>query len=397
MYGVHSVAMLQKPGQLSPNSNLQKNPCATQSKNYCFSGSFGCQSGNEKLETHSSLATFAENFMIQVGIIGYGYWGPNLVRNFFGQKNCIVKVVADSRPNRLDLLSQSYPSIKTVKDANDIFNDPEIDAVVIATPVFTHFELANKALLQGKHVLLEKPMASSVKECESLIELALQKNLLLMVDHTFLYTGAVEKIKEIIDTDTLGKVKYLDSTRINLGLFQPDINVLWDLAPHDLSILRFLHNEKPYSINATGISHTNNGIENIAFMTINYPSGFIAHLNCSWSSPLKVRMMLIGGDKKMIIYNDVEPTEKIKIYDTAYEVKTDEDKNKILVDYRVGDIYVPKVNNKEALALVANDFITGILEAKTPRSSCNIGLDIVKMLEASEQSIKNNGIEVKIN
>jgi predicted dehydrogenase len=335
--------------------------------------------------------------MIQAGIIGYGYWGPNLVRNFFSQKNCTIKAVADSRPQRLEILNSLYPSIKGVLNADEIINDPEIDAVIIATPVFTHFELAKKALLNGKHVMLEKPMASTVQECEVLIDLARQKNLILMVDHTFLYTGAVEKIKEIIDADTLGNVKYLDSTRINLGLFQPDINVLWDLAPHDLSILRYLHDEKPYSINATGISHTHNNIENIAYMTINYQSGFIAHLNCSWTSPVKVRMMLIGGDKKMIIYNDLEPTEKIKIYDTAYEVKTDEDKNQILVDYRVGDIFVPKVNNKEALALVANDFINGIIENKEPRSSSHIGLDIVKMLEASEQSIKNNGVEVKIN
>jgi predicted dehydrogenase len=335
--------------------------------------------------------------MIQAGIIGYGYWGPNLVRNFFSQKNCTIKAVADSRSNRLDILTKLYPSVKGVLSADEIINDPEIDAVIIATPVFTHFNLAKKALLNGKHVMLEKPMASTVQECEILIDLAKQKNLILMVDHTFLYTGAVEKIKEIIDADTLGNVKYLDSTRINLGLFQPDINVLWDLAPHDLSILRYLHDEKPYSINATGISHTNNNIENIAYMTINYPSGFIAHLNCSWTSPVKVRMMLIGGDKKMIIYNDLEPTEKIKIYDTAYEIKTDEDKNQILVDYRVGDIFVPKVNNKEALASVASDFINSILDNKMPRSSSHIGLDIVKMLEASEQSIKNNGVEVKIN
>lgn len=334
--------------------------------------------------------------MINVGIIGYGYWGPNLVRNFFGQKDCVIKSVADARPNRLELLAKAYPSVQGVLNADDILNDPAIDAVVIATPVFTHFPLAQKALQNGKHVLLEKPMASSVQECNILIGLAAQKNLLLMVDHTFLYTGAVEKIKELIDTNALGNVKYLDSTRINLGLFQPDINVLWDLAPHDLSILRYLHDETPYSVNATGISHTHNGIENIAFMTINYQSGFIAHLNCSWSSPVKVRMMLIGGDQKMIIYNDVEPTEKIKVYDTGYELKSDEDKNKILVDYRVGDIYVPKVNNKEALAQVASDFIGGILEKRTPRSSHHIGLDIVKMLEASEQSIKNKGAEVKI-
>lgn len=334
--------------------------------------------------------------MVKIGIIGYGYWGPNLVRNFFSQKNCIVKAVADARPNRLELLTQLYPGIQPVTDAAAILNDPEIDAVVIATPVFTHFSLAQEALKNGKHVLLEKPMASSAEECEILINLAEQKNLTLMVDHTFLYTGAVEKIKETLDSGELGNAKYIDSTRINLGLFQPDINVLWDLAPHDLSILRYLHDETPYSVNATGISHTVNGIENIAFLTVNYTSGFIAHFNCSWSSPVKVRMMMIGGDKKMIVYNDVEPTEKIKLYDTAYELKTDEDKSRILVDYRVGDIFVPKVSNKEALASVAGDFITSIEKSSVPRSSSAIGLDIVKILEASEKSIKNKGIEIKI-
>lgn len=334
--------------------------------------------------------------MIQIGIIGYGYWGPNLTRNFFNQKDSKVKAVADFNPLRLEQLLQSYPTIKAVQDADEIINDPDIDAVIIATPVHTHFSLAQKALSNGKHVLLEKPMASSVKECEQLIELSLQKNLVLMVDHTFLYTGAVEKIKELIDTDMLGNLKYLDSTRINLGLFQPDINVLWDLAPHDLSILRYVYNAKPYSVNATGISHTVNGIENMAFLTINYTSGFIAHLNCSWTSPVKVRLMLIGGDKRMIIYNDVEPTEKIKIYDTAYQMKTEE-KKQFLVDYRVGDIYVPKISNKEALASVADDFISSITENKLPRSSYSIGLDIVKILEAAERSIKNNGVEVTIN
>ena len=334
--------------------------------------------------------------MIRIGIIGYGYWGPNLVRNFFSQKGCSVKSVADTRFNRLEDLKLLYPTIQTFHDADEIINDTEIDAVIIATPVNSHFSLAQKALTKGKHVLIEKPMASSVSECEKLVELSLQKNLVLMVDHTFLYTGAIEKIKETIDTGLLGNIKYLDSTRINLGLFQPDINVLWDLAPHDLSILRYLYDDTPYSINATGISHTHNGIENIAFMTINYTSGFIAHLNCSWTSPVKVRLMMIGGDKKMIVYNDVEPSEKIKIYDTAYQVKTDEDKKQILVDYRVGDIFVPKINTKEALASVADDFITSITQSTLPRSSYVIGMDIVKMLEASEKSIKNNGVEVKL-
>lgn len=334
--------------------------------------------------------------MITVGIIGYGYWGPNLVRNFFSLANCRVKAVADARKQRLEHLAKNFPSVSGVSNADDIINDPAIDAVVIATPVFTHFELAQKALQQGKHVLLEKPMTSTVEEAETLINLALQKNLSLMVDHTFLYTGAVEKIKEMIDGDKLGAVKYLDSTRINLGLFQPDINVLWDLAPHDLSILRYIINEAPYSVNATGVSHTNNNIENIAYLTIKYQSGFIAHFNCSWTSPVKVRMMLIGGDKKMILYNDVEPTEKIKVYDTGYNHRTDEEKKQILVDYRTGDIYVPKLSTTEALVGVATDFVSSIVEKTTPRSGYQLGLDVVKILEASERSIKNNGCEILI-
>lgn len=334
--------------------------------------------------------------MIKVGIIGYGYWGPNLVRNFFSQKNCTVEMVADSRQNRLDILSQSYPTVKTTQHADDLIKSPDVDAVIIATPVFTHFPLAKKALEHGKHVLLEKPMASTVAECNELIELATQKNLTLMVDHTFLYTGAVERMKDMIDGGYLGKIKYIDSTRINLGLFQPDINVLWDLAPHDLSILRYLHDEKPYSVNATGVSHTGNGIENIAFLTINYSSGFIAHINCSWTSPVKVRSMLIGGDQKMIVYNDVEPTEKIKIYDTGYQHTTDEEKKQVLVDYRVGDIFVPKINNAEALAAVAGDFAQSIMHKSDPKSSWQIGFDIVRILEASDRSIKNRGKEVLV-
>jgi predicted dehydrogenase len=333
---------------------------------------------------------------MNIGIIGFGYWGPNLVRNFNAQPNCTIKAVADANPNRLAQINKQYPNVKALQNADDLLNDTEIDAVIIATPVFSHFPLAQKALQNGKHVLLEKPMASSVKECEILMDLAAQKGLTLMVDHTFLYTGAVEKIKATIDAGEIGKVKYIDSTRINLGLFQPDINVLWDLAPHDLSILNYLHTEQPYSVNATGVSHTVNGIENIAYMTVNYQSGFIAHFNCSWSSPVKVRMIMIGGDEKVIVYNDLEPTEKIKLYDTAYELKTDEDKSKILVDYRVGDIYVPKVKQNEALSSVAADFLNSIAQKSTPRSSATIGLQIVSLLEASQKSIKSNGSEIKL-
>lgn len=333
---------------------------------------------------------------IRVGVIGYGYWGPNLVRNFFSAENCIVKAVADARPERLALLAKVFPSVQGVKDADDIIKDTEIDAVVVATSVFSHYALAKKALENGKHVLIEKPMTSSVAQANELIELADKKGLTLMVDHTFLYTGAVQKMKEIIDAGSIGNPCYFDSTRINLGLFQPDINVLWDLAPHDISILTYLVDGDPCSINATGISHTRNGIENIAYMTVNYNSDFIAHFNCSWTSPVKMRQTLIGGDKKMIVYNDLEPTEKVKIYDTGYNHKTEEDKTRIMVDYRTGDVYLPKVKLQEALSGVANDFVTSIINKSQPVSNAILGMKVVKILEASQESIRNNGKEVKI-
>jgi predicted dehydrogenase len=333
---------------------------------------------------------------INVGVIGYGYWGPNIVRNFFATADCTVKSVADGRPERLNALAKIFPSIQGVKDGNDIINSKDIDAVVIATPVFTHFALAKRALENGKHVLIEKPMTASVTEADELINLAAQKGLTLMADHTFLYTGAVEKMKEIIDTEVIGKPLYFDSARINLGLFQPDVNVLWDLAPHDISILTYLIADTPESINATGISHTRNKVENIAYLTVNYNSDFIAHFNCSWSSPVKVRQTLIGGDKKMILYNDLEPSEKVRVYDTGYNHKTDEDKNRIMVDYRTGDVFIPKLSSREALAGVASDFIQSILLKKDPLANAELGRKVVKILEASQESIKNNGKEIKI-
>lgn len=332
---------------------------------------------------------------INVGVIGYGYWGPNIVRNFFSTNNCTVKAVADGRPERLAALSKIFPTIKGIANGDDIINDPSIDAVVVATPVFTHFALAKKALLNGKHVLIEKPMTSTVAESEELINLAAQKGLTIMADHTFLYTGAVQKMKELMETH-VGKPHYFDSTRINLGLFQPDVNVLWDLAPHDISILTYLITEAPASINATGISHTKNNIENIAYMTVNYNSDFIAHFNCSWSSPVKVRHTLIGGDNKMIVYNDLEPSEKIRVYDTGYNHKTDEDKNRIMVDYRTGDVFIPKLSSREALAGMADDFIQSVIQKKEPLANATLGMQVVKILEASQQSIKNNGKEIKI-
>ncbi|HLA58004.1 MAG TPA: Gfo/Idh/MocA family oxidoreductase, partial [Puia sp.] len=310
--------------------------------------------------------------------------------------DCTVRMVADGRPERLNLLAKTFPSIQGVRDAEDIIGSKEVDAIVIATPVHTHFELAKRSLLQGKHVLIEKPMTSSVWEADELIELATKKGLTLMADHTFLYTGAVQKMKEIIQTEVIGTPLYFDSSRINLGLFQPDINVLWDLAPHDISILTYLITEIPESINATGISHTGNKIENIAYLTVNYNSNFIAHFVCSWSSPVKVRQTLIGGDKKMILYNDLEPSEKVRVYDTGYNHKTEEDRNRIMVDYRTGDVYIPKLSSREALAGVADDFVQSVIHKRDPMSNATLGKSVVRILEASQESIKNNGKEIRI-
>jgi predicted dehydrogenase len=334
--------------------------------------------------------------VVNIGIIGYGYWGPNLVRNFHAQEQCTVKYVCDPRSERLQTLNRTFPTIRTVSDAAVLFNDPDLQAVVIATPVFTHFELAKQALNNGKHALIEKPLTASVKEALELKAIADKNNCLLMVDHTFLYTGAVQKIKEVIKSGQLGDIHYFDSTRINLGLFQPDINVLWDLAPHDLSVLNYLTDEQAYSVNATGVSHTGNGIENIAYLTVNYKSGFIAHFNCSWTSPVKIRTMLIGGDKKMLLFNDLEPTEKIRIYDTGYQHKTDEEKMRVMVDYRAGDVYLPKVNMKEALAGMAGDFINSIINKTKPVSDFESGYKVIRILEAAQKSIKQNGKEITL-
>jgi predicted dehydrogenase len=334
--------------------------------------------------------------MLSIGIIGYGYWGPNLVRNFSGIVTIEVKFVAEANSARHSQIRRNHPNVQILLSAEEMLQDESLDAVVIATPVSTHYTLAKQALLSGKHVLLEKPMATSVAECEELIQIAEANGLTLMVDHTFLYTGAVQKIKEIVDSGDVGELQYFDSTRINLGIFQNDDNVLWDLAPHDISILSYLKEEKPVSVNATGISHLKNGIENIAYMTVNYASNFIAHFNCSWSSPVKIRQTLISGDQKMILYNDIEPTEKVRVFDTGVGVKSDADRDKLLIDYRYGDILIPKLSTHEALHQVAMDFVESIVSRKTPLSSASIGLHVVRVLEAAEKSIKQKGKEIYI-
>ena len=335
--------------------------------------------------------------MVKLGIVGFGYWGKNLVRNFNNLASCEVKYICENNPVNAKKCSSLYPNINIVDDLNILINDDEVDAVVIATPVDTHYDLAKKALESNKNVLVEKPLTSSFEEAKELVNIANKNEKLLMVDHTFLYTGSVMHLKSLVEKNTLGEIQYFDSTRINLGLFQHDVNVLWDLAPHDISICNHILNLKPKSVQAVGISHTENEIENIAYLTLKYENNIIAHFNCSWVSPVKIRQMLIGGSEKMVVFNDMEPTEKIKIYDTGYQHQTDEQRNEILVDYRTGDINVPKIKMTEALSLMAEDFINSIENNTTPISNAQLGLDVVEILDAAETSIKNGGKEKKLN
>lgn len=334
--------------------------------------------------------------MVKIAIVGYGYWGKNLVRNFNALQDCDLALVVEKNEKLRSACERLYPNIRTTADLDVALTDPDIQAVVIATPVDTHYPLAKRALEHGKHVLVEKPMTSSAETARELVALARSKGLTLMVDHTYLYTGAVRYLKKLTDEKVLGNIFYIDSTRINLGLFQHDVNVLWDLAPHDISICNHLISKKPVSVQATGISHTFNDIENIAYLTLKFDDNTIAHFNCSWVSPVKIRMMLIGGDKKMVVFNDMEPTEKIKIYDTGFDVKGDEEMNRIIADYRTGDIHVPQIQNTEALGLMAQDFCDAIQSGKDPVSNAELGKLVVEILDAAEKSIKDNGREVSL-
>jgi predicted dehydrogenase len=334
--------------------------------------------------------------MITIGLIGYGYWGINLLRNFVNTPGCRVRTVCDSRPERLALLHKTYPELTATPHADELLDDPAIDAVVIATPVSQHYAMARRALLAGKHILVEKPFTASVDEARDLLDLADRRNRIVMVDHTFLFTGAVQQIKQLTDAGELGRINYFDSTRVNLGLFQPDVNVLWDLAPHDLSILNHLVAERPVSVVATGSSHTRSGLEDIAYLTLYYASDFIAHFTCSWISPVKIRRILIGGSRQMVLFDDVEPTEKVRIYDTGFTVNSEEEKHRMLVDYRVGDIFMPKIAPSEALAGLAAEFIGAILEDRAPLADGRAGLEVVEILEAAQASINQRGREIRV-
>ena len=330
--------------------------------------------------------------MVNIGVIGYGYWGPNLVRNIFEVPHTQVLAVSDMRPDRLAQVKLRYPSVEVSTDYMDLLRNPKIDAIAIATPVHTHFELALQALRAGKHVMVEKPMASSSEEALQLIEEADARKLTLMVDHTFVYTGAVRKIKAIADSGQLGDILYYDSTRINLGLFQRDVDVIWDLAVHDLAIMDFILPFSPCAVAATGINHLFGGRENLAYITMFFEGNLIAHVNVNWLSPVKVRRTLLGGSKQMIVYDDMEPSEKVKVYDKGITVNTaPESVYKALVGYRSGDMFAPQLDVSEALKVEIQHFADCIRTGDEPITGGQAGLRVVRILESASMSMKQRG------
>ncbi len=335
--------------------------------------------------------------MIKIGVIGYGYWGPNLVRNFAETPGAQVAAVSDFDPAKLALVQRRFPGCKTTTDFRELLNDPAIDAIVIATPVRTHYALALEALRAGKHVWLEKPMTETSDEAKHLLDEAQARNLVLLVDHTFIYTGAVAKMHEIIKSGQLGKIYYYDSIRVNLGLFQRDVSVISDLAVHDFSILDHLLDEHPVAVTASGTNHFPGTPENLAYVTLFYESGTIAHANVSWLAPVKVRQILVGGSNKMITYDDLEPSEKIKIYDKGVSFTDDPEKiQEMRVGYRTGDMWAPKLAVTEALRVEGEHFIDCVTHQRKPRTDGELGLRVVEIIEAANESMRNRGVTVNL-
>jgi predicted dehydrogenase len=333
--------------------------------------------------------------MIRVGIIGYGYWGPHIARNFHSVNGCEIAGICDKRPDAQRRAKQAFPGVFITAEVSDVVSAPDIDVVAVITPVWTHFAVAKAALENGKHVFVEKPFTSTVAQAEELIELAARKNLKIMVDHTFLFTGAVNKLRQLIDDGTLGKLYYYDSTRVNLGLFQHDVNVIWDLAPHDLSIMDHLVTAKPEVVVATGQKHLNSH-EDVAYITIYFSDCMIAHLNVNWLSPVKVRTTLLGGEKKMVVWNDLEADEKVKVYDRGVNITSGQSVYDLLVSYRSGDMWSPKVDQREALTAEAEYFVNCVCNDKDPFNDGHAGLRIVRLLEAAERSLKERGKAISV-
>jgi predicted dehydrogenase len=335
--------------------------------------------------------------MINIGIIGYGYWGPNLVRNFAELSRAKIVGVADLDKKKLELVSRRYPAVKTTTDYQELLRDPSIDAIAIATPVNTHFELGMAALKAGKHLWLEKPMSETSLQARKLVDEAEKRKRVLIVDHTFIYTGAVRKMGEIVKAGELGQIYYYDSIRVNLGLFQRDVSVISDLAVHDFSILDYLLGEHPVAVSASGINHFPGTPENLAYITLFYDSGTIAHTNVSWLAPVKVRQILLGGSKKMITYDDLEPSEKVKVYDKGVSF-TDDPRQiyEMRVGYRTGDMWAPKLDGTEALRIEGEHFLDCIETGKTPQTDGRLGLRVVELIEAATSSMRGRGETVHL-
>ncbi len=331
------------------------------------------------------------NGRVRVGIVGYGYWGPNVVRNFSAVEGAQVIAVCDLNEEARKRAEKAHPNLRVTSCCQDLISSPDIDAVAVVTPVFTHYDLARKALREGKHVFIEKPFADTTAHAQELIELADSHQLKIMVDHTFLFTGAVRKIKQLIDDCVLGNLLYFDSIRVNLGLFQHDVNVVWDLAPHDFSVMDYLIKEKPSAVVATGQAHFNHELEDVAYITFYFPNNLIAHVNVNWLSPVKVRTTLIGGQKKMLVWNDLDPDDKIRVYDRGVEITTREGVYDLLVSYRSGDMWAPKIDPAEALKLEVEHFVDCIVNDRRPLNDGLSGFRVVRMLEATYRSMKKKG------
>jgi predicted dehydrogenase len=327
---------------------------------------------------------------LRVGVCGYGYWGPNVARNLLAINGCEVAAIADRDVTALGRANANHPAARMTTDCVDVLDASDIDAVAIVTPVGTHFEFAKRALENGKHVFVEKPFTTTAAQAEELVDLAARKNLRIMVDHTFLFSGAVRKIRELVDNGTLGPLYYFDSTRVNLGLFQHDVSVVWDLAPHDLSVMDYVIGAQPEAVVATGGNHVN-GLADMAYITVFFPGNITAHINVNWLSPVKVRTTLIGGREKMLVWNDLEPDEKIRVYDRGVEITNGQSVYDLLVSYRSGDVWSPKVNTTEALAVELRYFVDCVVNGQNPSNDGEAGLRVVRLLEAAEQSLKARG------
>jgi predicted dehydrogenase len=333
---------------------------------------------------------------MKIGVVGLGYWGPNLIRNFVANKKITKVIGCDKRVDRLDFIKSKFPEIELTDDYQALL-DSDVDAIAIATPVRTHYWFGRRALESGKHIWMEKPFTASSQQAQELIEIAAAGNLKIFVDHTFIYTGAVKKIKELVSSGELGDIIYFDSVRINLGLFQHDCNVIWDLAPHDLSIMNYILPEKKVSaVTAVGISNYYDQ-ENLAQLSVHFrDSTCFAHFHVNWTSPVKIRRIMIAGKKKMLVYDDMENSEKIKVYDSSIQMNSIEDIHSALVQYRTGDMYSPKIEQTEALGEGVNEFINAINEGRQPITGASEGLEVVRILEATDKSIKNKGNYVEL-